>query len=152
MSTHTPNKKHKLQGSPNSCNIKMLPHQSHIMTYLVHWRNSFVSDGSCQHMGTSIWTLAPSCSVVSPLSVSWASVVFWCFTAVYSTIASSQSSFTCISKVMFIIALIGNLHILVIKTTDSKAVLNGLGSYFSPKTSAIHCAAFKIKLLHWLCQ
>jgi hypothetical protein len=36
---------HKLQGSPNSHNIKMLPPLSHIMTSLVHWGNSFIRDG-----------------------------------------------------------------------------------------------------------
>jgi hypothetical protein len=33
--TQAPNKEHKLQGSPNSRNIKMLPPDSHIMTFFV---------------------------------------------------------------------------------------------------------------------
>jgi hypothetical protein len=38
----------------------------------------------------------------------------------------------CISIVIFTIGIIGHLHVLMIKTTDSKTVLNGLGTYLSP--------------------
>jgi hypothetical protein len=42
--TQTPNREHKLQGSPNSHNIKMLPPHFHIMASLVQWGNG-ISDG-----------------------------------------------------------------------------------------------------------